>query len=84
VRRLFAGWVPETTLHDAELIVSELVTNSLEHTDSRRIRLHASVRRGSLALTIGDDGPGLPAPRSPAGWNGRTLGLHLASALSSG
>jgi two-component sensor histidine kinase len=58
---------------EVKLIVSELVTNSIEHgelADGDRIEVHARVDpRGSLHVEVRDPGPGPPADaRSGMGW----------------
>jgi anti-sigma regulatory factor (Ser/Thr protein kinase) len=58
---------------EVKLIVSELVTNSIEHGElgaHDRIELHARVdRRGALHMDVRDPGPGpQPGARQGMGW----------------
>jgi anti-sigma regulatory factor (Ser/Thr protein kinase) len=58
---------------EVKLIVSELVTNSIEHADlgvGDRIEVHARVDpRGALRVEVRDPGPGPPPDaRSGMGW----------------
>jgi two-component sensor histidine kinase len=58
---------------EVKLIVSELVTNSIEHADlgaGDRIEVHARVDpRGALHVEVRDPGPGPPSDaRSGMGW----------------
>ena len=58
---------------EVKLIVSELVTNSIEHGElgaHDRIELHARVdRRGALHMDVRDPGPGPePGARQGMGW----------------
>ena len=58
---------------EVKLIVSELVTNSIEHGElgaHDRIELHARVdRRGALHMDVRDPGPGpQPGAREGMGW----------------
>jgi two-component sensor histidine kinase len=58
---------------EVKLIVSELVTNSIEHADlgaDDRIEVHARVdRRGALHVEVRDPGPGPPSDaRRGMGW----------------
>lgn len=52
-------------LMSVSLIVAELVTNSLKHAFDERpeglISIDIVTRRGSIELTVADDGPGLPS-----------------------
>jgi anti-sigma regulatory factor (Ser/Thr protein kinase) len=70
----------------ASLLVSELVTNSLLHSDSRgpggTIAVTVAIAPGEVLVEVTDDGGGEPAPRDAgdSGENGR--GLHLVTALS--
>jgi two-component sensor histidine kinase len=61
---------------EVKLIVSELVTNSIEHGGlgaHDRIELHALVdRRGALHMEVRDPGPG-PAPNARRGMGWRIL-----------
>jgi anti-sigma regulatory factor (Ser/Thr protein kinase) len=65
-----------TRTGEVKLIVSELVTNSIEHGDlgaNDRIELRALVdRRGALHMEVRDPGPG-PSPNARRGMGWRIL-----------
>ncbi|GAA2100035.1 hypothetical protein GCM10009801_72210 [Streptomyces albiaxialis] len=69
---------------EAELIVSELVTNAVRHGRSR-CRLRLTSRRRALTIEVADDGPGHPVPRRAGagqeGGRGLVLVRHLARRL---
>jgi len=85
-----AEWgVPESARDDAALIISELFTNALIHTDSLEITCRVLAAQHGLCLSITDQGHGPTGPRvRPAdrdedcddAENGR--GLLLVSALA--
>jgi serine/threonine-protein kinase RsbW len=64
-RALERAGVPEDLLEDAQLLVSELVTNSVRHARMRRgqwVGVRARPRLGGVRLEVCDPGPGFPAP----------------------
>jgi len=90
VRTAFAELpVPDSTLEDARLLVSELVANSMRHArigPSDRIRVRAKVKNGRLRVDVIDGGPGggppvaggiRPSPGAESGW-----GLYLVETLA--
>ena len=74
--------VGESVHEDAALIVSELFTNALVHTDSSEItcQLQATAQTVYLAITDQGCGPSGPRVREPDAESGR--GLILVSALA--
>jgi anti-sigma regulatory factor (Ser/Thr protein kinase) len=74
--------VGESVYEDAALIVSELFTNALVHTDSTEItcRLQTTAQTVYLAITDQGCGPSGPRVREPDAESGR--GLILVSALA--
>jgi PAS domain S-box-containing protein len=64
------------------LIANELITNAIKHrdTDPAVIRVALESGQGSYALTVSDQGPGLPADFNPA--KSRTLGMRIVTALT--
>ena len=71
-------------LANARLLVSELVTNAVEHVrEDGEIELHVDLREAVLRVEVVDPGPGFaPAPagrgaRKDSGW-----GLHFVSRLA--
>lgn len=78
--------VPDRTLGDARLLVSELVTNSLRHGSLRPdqpIELSLTIRDGLLRAEVRDGGEGFtprsqnPEPAAESGW-----GLFLVAKLA--
>jgi anti-sigma regulatory factor (Ser/Thr protein kinase) len=64
--------LPDGVLQDAELLVSELVSNAVRH-GGAGIRLEARSDDGGITVRVYDDGRALPAMRSSA------PGLEMAS-----
>ncbi len=72
------GDVPARTLGVAQLIVSELVTNSVCHAPGTSlIGLHVAASAEHIRIEVSDEGPGFDpevvrSPNAPVGW-----GLHI-------
>jgi anti-sigma regulatory factor (Ser/Thr protein kinase) len=81
-----AGHVDETMLADAQLLISELVANSVRHADAPAdavIRVRAHVRADVLCLEVGDRGmSGSIARRAPDLQRGGGFGLNVVETLS--
>jgi two-component sensor histidine kinase len=77
-----------TLIHDARLLVSELVTNCIRHahiSQKQQLRVTASVRAASFRLEVHDDGiHGTVARRPPRPGRAGGFGLDLVAQLSSG
>ena len=80
--------IPRRKLHDARLLVNELVANSIRHSGvpNGRIRIRARVAGDTLHVEVVDGGRGAPhpvvggirpGPRAASGW-----GLFLVDALA--
>jgi anti-sigma regulatory factor (Ser/Thr protein kinase) len=74
----------------AELVVSELVTNAVEHAaagghdrDGRRITLTVSVTRRGVSIEVSDPDPHGPAVRVAEPWDEGGRGTFLVAAHSS-
>ncbi|MEW5351384.1 ATP-binding protein [Streptomyces sp. 16-176A] len=83
-RARLTGWsVDEDTCDTAALVVSELVTNAIVHTASRRVVCELSDGAGLVRIAVRDEGcaPGEPhpSPQRPEEEHGR--GLMLVEAL---
>ena len=80
------GLVSETMLIDAQLLISELVANSVRHADAPAdavIHVRAHVRADVLRLDVGDRGSsGSIARRAPDLQRGGGFGLNLVETLS--
>jgi anti-sigma regulatory factor (Ser/Thr protein kinase) len=82
-----SDWLDRDVAEATRLLASELVTNSVRHTNGgarNGIRIDVSVLMQRLRVSVYDDGHGFePAPRAEgqdieSGW-----GLHLVNALAS-
>jgi CheY-like chemotaxis protein/anti-sigma regulatory factor (Ser/Thr protein kinase) len=74
-------WGCGDVVEDAELVVSELVTNALVHGESR-CELRAGLSEAALRLQVIDDGAGMPDPQAATDTDEHGRGLLLVSALS--
>ena len=81
-----AGHTGDTLLADAQLVVTELVTNSVRHAVAPAdavITVRAEVRGDILRLEVADLGDsGSIAPRAPDLDRGGGFGLHVVEVLS--
>jgi anti-sigma regulatory factor (Ser/Thr protein kinase) len=72
----------------AELVVSELVTNAVEHAaaggrDASRVTLSVSVTRRGVSIEVADSDPQAPAVRDAGPWDEGGRGTFLVAAHSS-
>ncbi|MGK5532372.1 ATP-binding protein [Streptomyces sp. URMC 129] len=86
-RRLDHWGLPQETRDTARLVISELVTNAILHTDSHMVtcRLEATPRLDRLRIEVADEGCGLDrraAPRRPSADAENGRGLMLLDALA--
>jgi anti-sigma regulatory factor (Ser/Thr protein kinase) len=79
--RLDAWGLPERTMEVAELVVSELVGNAVEH-GGGMAELALSLREDVLRVDIFDHSPDVPVVLSPEPVEDRHRGLLIVSALS--
>ncbi|WP_328868702.1 ATP-binding protein [Streptomyces sp. NBC_00287] len=80
-----AGWKAELddeVLHTAELVVSELVTNAVQHTHTGQVSVTVRVAGAVLRIEVSDSSPVLPRPGLPDGHSERGRGLFLVTALA--
>ncbi|MCA1843453.1 MAG: response regulator, partial [Actinobacteria bacterium] len=73
-------WGCGTVVEEAELVVSELVTNAFVHGDSR-CELRVGLTDAALRLQVLDHGPGMPDPQDAAHGDEHGRGLLLVSVL---
>lgn len=78
LRNTLEVWqVPGAAADDLELIISELVTNAVVHTTSRRLFLRLGYRPGLVWISVLDQGPRTgairPSPAPSDGLGGRGL-----------
>jgi serine/threonine-protein kinase RsbW len=79
-----AGHVPNRTVADAQLVLSELVTNSVRHSGldgDAMLRIAASLAGGVLRLEVIDEGDGAVVVRPPS-IAGGGFGLNVVEMLS--
>lgn len=84
-REILREWQLTELADTAELIVSELVTNSVTAPGGRGmpvIRLVLTLDRGELAILVRDDKPGAPLPRNAGRDDENGRGLQLVESLS--
>ncbi|MEI5523118.1 SpoIIE family protein phosphatase [Streptomyces brasiliscabiei] len=82
-RRVLRRWGVEATADTVLLVVSELVTNALVHTDGR-VRLDLTLLADRLRVAVADSSPRTPMKPTVIGWEatgGR--GILLVEAMSS-
>ena len=78
--------VDEETIRTLKLLVTELVSNSVRHSESsshEEIELSVSASHESLRVEVADSGPGFePRPREQGQDEDSGWGLHLVDRLS--
>jgi anti-sigma regulatory factor (Ser/Thr protein kinase) len=78
--------LPPRVLPDLQLLVSELVTNSVRHADlapGQRIELRVHVAPGTVRVEVEDPGPGFtPTPRRPGDRRDDGWGLYLVARIA--
>jgi anti-sigma regulatory factor (Ser/Thr protein kinase) len=81
--RALAGVVPGPVLADAELVVSELVTNSVRHAPATPIEVRVTVGRDRLHIVVQDGGMGFePVVEPPGELRRARWGLYLVDRLA--
>jgi DNA-binding NarL/FixJ family response regulator len=73
--------VPESTVDDVLLVVTELVNNAITHARSR-CELRVSLTDVALRVEVIDEGSGTPDPLPPSETRNHGRGLHLIDALT--
>lgn len=76
------GLVPQSLLDAALLVASELVTNSVLHTDSARILVSAELVDDGVRLVVHDDAAPADWQQPDSGLAERGRGLILVQALA--
>jgi len=76
--------LPEPVLNDARLLISEAVTNAVEHVRADgEIEVRIGLEDGVLRVEVLDAGPGFtPTPRTPGQSTSSGWGLHFIELLS--
>ena len=79
----FAASVSKAQLHDLQVVVGELVANSVEHGPGQPINVRVDLTEdGSLRGEVEDQGDGLVAMIDMAESFDRGLGLYMVDALT--
>ncbi|WP_372349248.1 ATP-binding protein [Streptomyces sp. KL116D] len=79
--RSFLAGRTDGTAADAELVVSELVTNATRVADSH-CRMSLRLDAGGLTVEVHDDGPGMPRVKPPSESAESGRGIALVHALA--
>jgi anti-sigma regulatory factor (Ser/Thr protein kinase) len=75
--------VDPVRLDDLRLLVSELVTNSVRHAQTKDVRLRVTVAGDMVRVEVSDAGRGFsPAPQAPAVERAGGWGLYLVDRLT--
>ncbi|MFJ8165929.1 ATP-binding protein [Streptomyces sp. NPDC096136] len=75
-------WGLDTLIDDAQLIVTELVANAVQHTHTRRIGVSVTRHPDHVRIVVTDTSRTLPVP-TPAGPEAEAgRGLHLVDQLT--
>jgi len=85
IREILWEWGAAELADVAELVASELVTNSVNHSpgqDGAVIRLVLSLDQGELAILVRDDNPGVPVAGQPGEDDEAGRGLLIVEQLS--
>jgi transcriptional regulator with XRE-family HTH domain/anti-sigma regulatory factor (Ser/Thr protein kinase) len=72
--------IPDHMLDDAELLISELVTNAVLHTDSAAVDVAITLDEVRLRIEIGDESAAPLRPRTPGADGG--FGVAIVGALA--
>lgn len=86
-RQAFAEWLPPAILPDAQLVVSELVTNAVQHAQMdafEEIAVRARLTRDALRIEVEDTGQGFanPTPAMPTPGSRGGRGLPIVARLA--
>ncbi|MET8768356.1 ATP-binding protein [Streptomyces sp. NPDC004658] len=80
-----AGWdagLGTEVMHTAELVISELVTNAVQYTDTGSVSLTVCLDEDVLRIEVCDASPVLPQPGLPDADSEGGRGLFLVAALA--
>ncbi|HUR78978.1 MAG TPA: response regulator [Acidimicrobiales bacterium] len=81
LRDVLEAKVAENTLDVVELLTTELVINSVEHTGTRATVI-AEVHRDKVRVAVSDEGPGVPARRAASAAEETGRGLLIVDSLA--
>jgi anti-sigma regulatory factor (Ser/Thr protein kinase) len=82
--RALEAWSIAHLQDDADLVVSELVSNAVRHGSGRRaeITLRLKVANGRLRVEVHDINPTMPVPRTPTAMDESGYGFVIVDALA--
>jgi anti-sigma regulatory factor (Ser/Thr protein kinase) len=83
VRERLERWRHPELVRDAELLVSELVTNAVMHSGEPHLTLRVDADREAVWVTVGDHSDGLPRRMDAAPTDVTGRGLALVERLAS-
>ena len=81
----FGDLVPEEVMADLQLVATELVTNSIQHSEASRpgdIGLRVEMGDGMARIVVHDSGTGFSPPHDTDPWRARHWGLHIVASLA--
>jgi len=81
LRTTLHEWNLERLAEDAQIVVSELVTNAVTHAKSAP-ELRLSLNGSTVRVEVRDDGTGTPEPQPPSATGEHGRGMHLVAALA--
>jgi signal transduction histidine kinase len=75
VQSHYSGRLPDETETHLFRIAQEALTNVARHADAKRVDIRLELRKGSICLSIEDDGRGLPPEHANHQSNGSGMGM---------
>jgi anti-sigma regulatory factor (Ser/Thr protein kinase) len=83
VDRALSAWNLEQLVENGTLIVSELATNSIQHSACRMLQVSVTLLADSrVRIAVSDTSPGLPAQRTAAADDENGRGMAVIAALA--
>lgn len=82
VREGCSDALSERDLDAAVLLVTELVSNAMLHTETDHVDVRIEMRRGAIRIGVRDDEVGPPAPRAPTQEDTSGRGLQIVDRLA--
>ncbi|MFC4466116.1 ATP-binding protein [Streptomyces xiangluensis] len=78
----WAAELDDEVVHTAELVISELVTNTVRYAATGQVRLEVHLSEAVLRIEVYDSSPVLPQPSLPDQHSENGRGLFLVGALT--
>jgi len=82
VDSVLEGWCDPDVLFSVELLISELVANSIEHGDSE-VDVRIAIGATSVRVEVADHSPDLPVTREVTPSSSRGRGMHIVDHVAS-